>query len=54
MKSLSLTLKYQDGTLFIVGGFDSNESLQKWVDNEKEKPYWDPLTEIIIEEVEHA
>lgn len=41
---VTLTLIYQDGTRFIVGGFDSLEKAQAWLAEEQTRPYWQQST----------
>lgn len=45
MKNFKLEIKKQDGSIYWVeyaDGDDGGDRLQKWLDSEKAKSYWDP------------
>lgn len=43
-----VTLIYQDGTRWNVGGFSTIEDANKWISDEKAKLYWIDSTQIEI------
>lgn len=40
----TLILIYENGSRFIVGGFDSEEKALAWITEEQSRPYWQQST----------
>ena len=45
-----ITLTYENGSTWFAGGFSTIEQANKWIDEEKTRPYWKQTTTINIVE----
>ena len=47
-----VTLTYQDGSIWIAGGFSSLADAQRWIAEEQAKSYWNSNTQ--VQTVDHS
>lgn len=47
----TLTLNYDDNTTFFVGGFNTMDELNAWLNTEKTRPYYKETTTSTIVEI---
>lgn len=48
MTLYKVTLIYANGTTWYVGDFTSQQDADKWINEEKTRPYWDETTQVQI------
>lgn len=51
MIKLSITLVYEDKSTWFVGEFPNQEAADKWIAEEKTRPYWKESTQIQSETI---
>lgn len=47
----SLTLVYENETTWFVGAFQTMDLLEKWLNEEKTRPYWKSNTQTQVQEI---
>lgn len=48
VSNFEVTLIYKDATTWFAGSFPSNEAAEKWIAEERTRPYWDAATQAQI------
>ncbi len=51
MVKVQIKLVYEDSSEWFAGEFDSLEEANRWINEEKTRPYWDNSTVVNINEI---
>jgi hypothetical protein len=46
-----LTIVYEDGSQFLIGGFHNRDEAINWIREEKTRPYWKSSSKFILKHI---